>query len=87
MKEKRKKRVRTRRPQVVRTLPVVPERAFKMAARASLSLGAVLIIAAVLQPYLPDAYRRLLGQTGNLALRMAGIALIIATLLFRRARR
>ena len=54
-----------------------------MAARLSIGLGAALLVALALSYFVP-AWKRTLGPSGNLALRIAGVALIIVSMMFGR---
>lgn len=82
-RKKRKKRVRTTR---------VPERhflgsdeaRFRMASRLSSGLGIALLAAALALSYLLPKWNHALGPHGNVALRVAGVALVIVSIMFGR---
>jgi len=80
-RKKRKKRVRMTR---------VPERhlsdeaRFRLAARLSSGLGVVLLVSALALSYALPSWNRSLGAHGNVALRLAGVALIIVSIMFGR---
>ena len=82
-KKKRKRRVRTTR---------VPERhylasdeaRFRLAARLSSGLGVLLLLFALALSYALPAWNHALGAHGNVALRIAGVALIIVSIMFGR---
>lgn len=83
-RKKRKKRVRAAR---------VPERhflgsdeaRFRLAARVSTGLGIALVVAALALSYALPTWNHALGPHGNVALRVAGVALIIVSIMFARA--
>ncbi|MDB4969975.1 MAG: hypothetical protein JWN44_5664 [Myxococcales bacterium] len=82
-KKKRKRRLRTTR---------VPERhfldsdeaRFRLAARLSAGLGVVLLVLALALSYALPMWNHALGAHGNVALRIAGVALIIVSIMFGR---
>ena len=82
-RKKRKKRVRAAR---------VPERhflgsdeaRFRMASRLSSALGIALLVAALALSYVLPTWNHALGPHGNVALRIAGVALIIVSIMFGR---
>ena len=82
-RKKRKKRVRLQR---------VPERPFlgndearfRLAARLSSALGVALLLGALVLSYLMPAWNRAFGVHGNVALRIAGVGLIIVSMMFGR---
>lgn len=82
-RKKRKKRVRA---------PRVPERhflgsdeaRFRLAARLSTGLGVALLAAALALSYLLPAWNHAIGPYANVALRVAGVALIIVSIMFSR---
>jgi hypothetical protein len=82
-RKKRKKRVR---------VPRVPERhllgsdeaRFRLAARLSSGLGVALLVAALALSYALPRWNHALGVRGNVALRIAGVALIIVSIMFSR---
>ena len=80
-RKKRKKRVRVRTPG--RSFLGSDEARFRLAARLSTALGVALLLVLALSYVLPS-WRRTLGPSGNLALRVAGVALIIVSIMFAR---
>jgi hypothetical protein len=82
-RKKRKKRVRA---------PRVPERhflgsdeaRFRLAARLSSGIGLLLVLFALALTYALPTWNRALGPHTNVALRLAGVALIIVSLMFSR---
>ena len=82
-KKKRKRRVRTTR---------VPERhylasdeaRFRLASRLSSTLGVLLLLFALALSYALPTWNHALGAHGNVALRIAGVALIIVSIMFAR---
>jgi hypothetical protein len=83
---KKKKRVRERR------LPNAPrstgsENTARWAQRISSALGLALLGAALAGSYFLPSLNRALGAYGNIALRVAGVGLIIASALFGRTQR
>lgn len=83
-RKKRKKRVRLTRATERHHLGASDEARFRVAARASSSLGIALLIVGVGLPYLLPAWNRALGTPGNVALRVAAFALIIVSMMFGR---
>lgn len=82
-RKKKKKRVR---------LPRVPEKhflasdeaRFRLVSRLSSGLGVLLLLFALALSYALPAWNRVLGAHGNVALRIAGVALIIVSIMFAR---
>jgi hypothetical protein len=82
-RKKRKKRVRA---------PRVPERhflgsdeaRFRLAARLSSGIGVLLLVFALALSYALPTWNRALGPLTNVALRLAGVALIIVSIMFGR---
>jgi hypothetical protein len=82
-RKKRKKRVRA---------PRVPERhflgtdeaRFRLAARLSSGIGVLLLVFALALSYALPTWNRALGPHANVALRLAGVALIIVSIMFGR---
>jgi hypothetical protein len=82
-RKKRKKRVRA---------PRVPERhfldtdeaRFRLAARLSSGVGVLLLVFALALSYALPTWNRALGAHTNVALRLAGVALIIVSIMFGR---
>jgi hypothetical protein len=82
-RKKRKKRIRSARlPE--RHFLGSDEARFRLAARVSSGLGIVLLVTALLLSYALPAWNRALGPHGNVALRVAGIALVIVSMMFGR---
>jgi hypothetical protein len=82
--KKRKKRMRTRISERHASVQATDELRGKIAARACAVVGVAMLAAAIALPYLMPSWNRALGPKGNIALRIAGIALVIASMLFRR---
>jgi hypothetical protein len=76
----------------VRVTARVPERPFlgsdearfRLAARLSSGLGVALLAFALALSYAIPSWNRALGPHGNVALRLAGVALIIVSIMFGR---
>jgi hypothetical protein len=82
-RKKRKKRIRsTRLPE--RHFLGSDEARFRLAARLSSGLGIVLLVVALLCSYALPSWNRAVGPHGNVALRLAGVALIIVSMMFGR---
>jgi hypothetical protein len=84
-RRKRKKRLRS--PRISERHPSVQatdELRGRIAARVCSLLGIALLLAALALSYLLPSWNRSLGAHGNVALRIAGVALIIASMLFGR---
>jgi len=81
-KKKRRVRVTARAPE--RHFLASDEARFRLAARLSSGLGIALLVAALALSYLMPAWNRALGAHGNIALRLAGVALIIVSIMFGR---
>jgi hypothetical protein len=81
-RKKRKKRLRVQRTPG-RSFLGSDEARFRLAARLSTALGVALLAALALSYVLPS-WRRTLGPAGNSALRVAGVALIIVSIMFGR---
>lgn len=81
-KKKRRVRVTARAPE--RHFLDSDEARFRLAARLSAGLGIALLVAALALSYALPAWNRALGAHGNIALRLAGVALIIVSPLFGR---
>ncbi len=84
-RKKRKKRVRAGRHPAERPHFLGNDEArFRLAWRLSLTLGVILILTALTASSAMPAWNRTLGAHGNVALRVAGIALVIVAMMFRR---
>ena len=81
-KKKRRVRVTARAPE--RHFLDSDEARFRLAARLSSGLGIALLAAALALSYALPAWNRALGAHGNIALRLAGVALIIVSIMFGR---
>jgi hypothetical protein len=81
-RKKRKKRVRLTRASERHHFGGSDEARFRVAARASSTLGIAFLMVGVGLPYLMPAWNRTLGVPGNVALRVAGVSLIIVSLMF-----
>ncbi len=82
-RKKKKKRVRVARvPE--RHLFGSDEARFRLASRVSSTLGVALLLAALVLSYALPAWNHALGPHGNVALRIAGVALVIVSIMFRR---
>jgi hypothetical protein len=81
---KRRRRVHKQRPSG-RPLLGSDAARFRLATRLSLGLGITLMLAAHLQPYLLPSWSRTPASPLSMALRLAGVALIIAAVMFHRA--
>lgn len=81
-KKKRRVRVTARAPE--RHFFASDEARFRLAAGLSMGLGIALVVAALALSYFMPAWNRVLGPHGNIALRLAGVALIIVSPLFGR---
>jgi hypothetical protein len=82
---KRKKRVRLARVSGHHpSVQITDEQRGRMAARVFTLLGAAMLLAAIAASYVLPSLNRALGAHGNVALRIAGVALIIASMLFGR---
>ena len=82
-RKKRKKRVRiTRVPE--RHFLGSDEARFRLAARLSSGMGVALLLFALALSYALPSWNRTLGPHGNVAVRIAGVALIIVSIMFGR---
>lgn len=81
-RKKRKKRLRAQRLPG-RSFLGSDEARFRLASRLSTALGIALLLALAVS-YVVPSWRRTLGPSGNLALRVAGVALIIVSMMFGR---
>jgi hypothetical protein len=81
-KKKRRVRVTARAPE--RHFLGSDEARFRLAARVSSGLGVLLLLAWLASSYAFPSWNRALGVQGNIALRVAGVALIIVSIMFNR---
>jgi hypothetical protein len=82
---KRKKRVRAPRiSERHQSVQATDELRGRIAARVCLLGGVAMLVGALLLSYLMPSWNHALGVRGNVALRIAGIALVIASMLFSR---
>ena len=86
-RKKKKKRVRVAARTPERHFLGSDEARFRLAARLSLGLGVILLAAALALSYLLPAWNRALGAPGHIALRVAGVALIVVSIMFDRLRK
>jgi hypothetical protein len=85
-RKKRKKRVRVSARTPERHFLGSDEARFRLAARLSSGLGILLVLFALALSYVLPRWNHVLGAHGNVALRLAGGALIIVSMMFRAAR-
>ena len=83
-RKKKKKRVRVTARAPERQFLGSDEARFRLAARLSMGLGAALVVFALALSYALPTWNRTLGPHGNIALRVAGVALIIVSSMFGR---
>jgi hypothetical protein len=83
-RKKRKKRVRVTARAPERHFLGSDEARFRLAARLSSGLGVLLLAFALALSYALPTWNHALGPHGNVALRLAGVALIIVSMMFRR---
>ena len=83
-RKKKKKRVRVGRQPPERHMFGNDEARFRLASRLSLALAVVLLLTALAASSAAPSWNRVLGPHGNVALRVAGIALVIVSLMFGR---
>jgi hypothetical protein len=81
-RKKKKKRVRVGARAPERHLS--DEARFRLAARLSSGLGVALLVFALALSYALPTWNRAFGAHGNVALRLAGVALIIVSIMFGR---
>ena len=84
-RKKKKKRVRVTARAPERHFLGSDEARFRLAARLSTGLGVALLAFALALSYAIPSWNRALGPHGNIALRIAGVALIIVSIMFARA--
>jgi len=82
-RKKKKKRVRVTARAPERHF-LDDEARFRLAARLSTGLGVALLAFALALSYALPSWNRALGPHGNIALRLAGVALIIVSIMFTR---
>jgi hypothetical protein len=83
-RKKKKKRVRVTARAPERHFLGSDEARFRLAARLSTGLGVALLVFALALSYALPVWNRALGPHGNVALRLAGVALIIVSIMFAR---
>ena len=83
-RKKKKKRVRVTARAPERHFLGSDEARFRLAARLSTGLGVLLLAFALALSYALPNWNRVLGPHGNVALRLAGVALIIVSIMFNR---
>jgi hypothetical protein len=83
-RKKKKKRVRVTARPAERHFLDSDEARFRMAARVSSGLGVLLLLFALALSYVLPTWNHTLGPHGNVALRLAGVALIIVSIMFGR---
>ena len=83
-RKKKKKRVRVTARAPERHFLASDEARFRLAARLSSGLGVALLAFALALSYALPTWNRALGPHGNVALRVAGIALVIVSIMFAR---
>ena len=83
-RKKKKKRVRVTARAPERHFLGSDEARFRLAARLSSGLGIALLAFALALSYALPTWNRALGVHGNVALRLAGVALIIVSIMFGR---
>ncbi len=82
-KKKRRVRIGARAPER-HFLGSSDEARFRMASRLSSGLGVALLVFALALSYALPTWNHTLGPHGNVALRLAGVALIIVSIMFAR---
>jgi len=83
-RKKKKKRVRVTARAPERHFLASDEARFRLAARLSSGLGIALLVSALALSYAIPSWNHALGPHGNIALRLAGVALIIVSIMFAR---
>jgi len=81
-RKKKKKRVRVTARAPERNFLDSDEARFRLAARLSVGLGVLLVLFALALSYALPTWNHALGPHGNIALRVAGVALIIVAIMF-----
>ena len=87
MTRKKKKRVRVTARAPERHFLDSDEARFRLASRLSSGLGVLLLLFALALSYALPTWNRAVGVHGNVALRVAGIALVIVAFMFDRLAR
>jgi hypothetical protein len=82
-RKKKKRRVRAARVPEKHFL-VSDEARFRMVSRVTSAAGITLLLSALALSYALPTWNRALGAHGNVALRIAGIGLIIVSIMFAR---
>lgn len=83
-RKKKKKRVRVTARAPERHFLDSDEARFRLAARLSSGLGVLLLLFALALSYALPTWNHAFGVHGNIALRVAGVALIIVSIMFGR---
>jgi hypothetical protein len=83
-RKKKKKRVRVGSRPPERHLFGNDEARFRLASQVSFGVAIALLMTALTATYAVPAWNRALGPSGNMALRVAGIAMVIVAMMFRR---
>jgi len=86
-RKKKKKRVRVTARAPERHFLDSDEARFRLASRVASGMGVLLLLFALALSYALPAWNRVFGVAGNLALRIAGIALVIVAFMFDRLAR
>lgn len=86
-RKKKKKRVRVTARAPERHFLGSDEARFRLASRVSSGLGVLLLLFALALSYALPSWNRVVGVHGNVALRVAGIALVIVAFMFDRLAR
>jgi hypothetical protein len=84
-RKKKKKRVRVTARAPEKHFLGSDEARFRLASRLASGLGVLLLLFALALTYALPAWNRAVGAHGNVALRLAGVALIIVSIMFGRA--
>jgi hypothetical protein len=84
-RKKKKKRVRVTARAPERHFLGSDEARFRLASRLASGLGVLLLVFALALSYALPTWNRAFGAHGNIALRLAGVALIIVSIMFGRA--
>ena len=84
-RKKKKKRVRVTARAPERHFLGSDEARFRLASRLASGLGVLLLLFALALSYALPTWNRAVGAHGNIALRVAGVALIIVSIMFGRA--
>jgi hypothetical protein len=84
-RKKKKKRVRVTARAPEKHFLGSDEARFRLASRLASGLGVLLLLFALALSYALPTWNRAVGAHGNVALRLAGVALIIVSIMFGRA--